>query len=80
VNATRLLRIQTENKRLLYAEELQNAISASIAKKETAETEGLLSSLQTMSLGELLATQALAKEEYGFGALLDAPDDENSDY
>jgi hypothetical protein len=81
-HATRLLRIQTENRRLLSAGNLKHAIDAKHAQAEADETERLLNSLQTMSLEELLSQQAMEKEEYGFGALMGEPDDgdENLDY
>jgi hypothetical protein len=68
-NATRLQRIQTESRRLLYAEELQNTIDASQAQTEADETEGLISSLKTMSYEELLSTQA--NLEYANGPEVD---------
>jgi hypothetical protein len=79
-NETRLTRIQTESKRLLYAEELHVAIDAATAKYEAVEIDKLLTLLQTMTLDELKATQTAAIQEYGFGALLGDPKHEHLDY
>jgi hypothetical protein len=79
-NETRLSRIQTESKRLLLAEELQAGTNAASAKTEAEEAERLLTSLSTMTLDELKATQAAAVQEYGFGALPVDPAKEQLDY
>jgi hypothetical protein len=67
-----LTRLQAENMRLMYDEELQLAIETAEAEAELLLRERQLASLRTMSLPELRATQVVTEtatapqEEYAF--------------